>query len=130
MILFASKMTTLVPDHSSIQLSQAAVNELLRLSTKYERSNSAPSQSTRLRLGIQSGGCAGLFYTMDFNSVVEPDDRLYTSKGISVVVDPTSHIHLKGLVLDYSEDMMGGSFRFHNPQATQHCDCGNSFSIG
>jgi iron-sulfur cluster assembly protein len=31
--------------------------------------------------------------------------------------------------LDYSEDLMGGGFRFHNPNAAQSCSCGNSFSI-
>ncbi|MCJ8281054.1 MAG: iron-sulfur cluster assembly accessory protein, partial [Rivularia sp. ALOHA_DT_140] len=29
----------------------------------------------------------------------------------------------------YSEDLMGGGFRFYNPKAETICGCGNSFSV-
>jgi iron-sulfur cluster assembly accessory protein len=61
---------------------------------------------------------------------VQPEDRICESSGIQVAVDGQSVKTLTGLTLDYSEDLMGGGFRFHNPNATASCGCGHSFSTG
>lgn len=106
-----------------IHLSQAAQNEIRRLQLR----NQQPD--TRLRLGVQEGGCSGLFYTMEFDQATNPGDFIYQSNGISVVLDEQSHDYLSGLTLDYSEDLMGGSFRFYNPVAATTCGCGHSFSL-
>jgi iron-sulfur cluster assembly accessory protein len=106
-----------------ISLSKTAVSEIRRLQIR--RNN----QEARLRLGVQAGGCAKLYYTIDFDDQINPGDRIYNCEGICVIVDTPSLNYINGLMLDYSEDLMGGGFRFHNPNAIESCGCGNSFRV-
>jgi iron-sulfur cluster assembly accessory protein len=106
-----------------IQLKPAAVKEIRRLQSKEQKLDA------RFRLGVQAGGCAELFYSLEFDTTVNSDDNIYDCNGIPVVVDAQSWNYISDLTLDYSEDLMGGGFRFHNPQAVASCGCGNSFSV-
>ena len=105
-----------------IRLSPSAASEIQRLRSKQRHPN------LLFRLQAQPGGCSGLFYALMFDEAVKQGERVYDCNGISVVIDPQSWNYLNGLTLDYSEDLMGGGFRFDNPNATQTCGCGNSFS--
>jgi iron-sulfur cluster assembly accessory protein len=106
-----------------INLSQAAASEIKRLRLKQQKPNAM------FRLGAKPGGCADLVYTLEFDEAPEPGDRICDCHGLSVVVAEQQLKYINGLTLDYSEDMMGGGFRFHNPHAKQSCGCGNSFSV-
>jgi iron-sulfur cluster assembly protein len=105
-----------------IKLSAAAVSEINRLKSKQ------PSD-VFFRLAIKTGGCCGLYYDMSFDEAPTDGDIAFENNGIKLVIDAPSCDFIKELVLDYSEDLMGGGFRFHNPLADSNCDCGNSFSI-
>jgi iron-sulfur cluster assembly accessory protein len=105
-----------------IHLSPAAINEIGRLKSKQ------PS-NILFRLRVRSGGCADWFYDLGFDETVQSQDQVLELHDIRVVIDPESLNYITGLSLDYSEDLTGGGFRFHNPQATSTCNCGNSFSI-
>lgn len=106
-----------------IELSASAVAEIQRLQRHY------PDPSAFFRLQIQPGGCAGLSYLTRFESRIDFGDRVHHCNGIQIVIDPHSTQYLQNLTIDFSEDLMGGSFRFHNPSAKKSCDCGVSFSI-
>lgn len=106
-----------------VYLSKSAVGEIKRLRNKHH------SPKALFRLSIQSSGCSGLSYQLEFDETVSPEDQVYTCDDIQVVVDTQNLKYIHGLTLDYSEDLMGGGFRFHNPNATQNCGCGNSFNI-
>jgi iron-sulfur cluster assembly accessory protein len=106
-----------------INLSQAAIDEIRRLQVRRHQSQA------RLRLGVQMGGCADLYYTIDFDEALNPGDQVYDCGSIGVVVDSKSVNYISELTLDYSEDLMGGGFRFHNPKAVETCGCGNSFRV-
>jgi len=82
-----------------------------------------------LRISISGGGCNGLSYRMKFCSESKKGDILVVSQEIEVLVDVKSALYLKGMVLDYSTDLMGGGFKFGNPNAKASCSCGESFSI-
>ena len=107
-----------------IRLSTTAANEVKRLQDKHLKSNYGA-----LRLSVQPKGCAGLSYQLDFTDTVESDDQLFEHDNVRVVVNCQSLAYVNGLTLDYSEDLMGGSFRFHNPNAKQTCSCGHSFAV-
>lgn len=83
-----------------------------------------------LRVGVRQGGCSGMSYTMDFEdpSKIRTDDEVFDYDGFQVVCDRKSMLYLYGLVLDYSNSMIGGGFKFTNPNASQTCGCGSSFS--
>lgn len=106
-----------------IQLSQTAISEVQRIKSK------SPNSAALFRVSVQRGGCADWHYSLALEDVAAPNDRVFTCEGIEVVIDPDSWPYLAGLNLDYSEDLMGGGFRFHNPNAASSCGCGNSFSV-
>jgi iron-sulfur cluster assembly protein len=106
-----------------IHLSQSATDEVLRLMSKH------PLPNVALRLGLQPSCCSSLSYALEFDGTIEPDDEVFTLERVTIVVSNKILRYLDGVSIDYSEDLMGGGFRFHNPNATQTCDCGNSFAV-
>jgi iron-sulfur cluster assembly accessory protein len=83
-----------------------------------------------LRVKVVGGGCAGLEYKMDFEkSPPTPKDILVESAGTRVLVDVKSALYVSGSEIDFQEKMIGGGFKIHNPNATQTCSCGESFSV-
>ncbi|MCC5605670.1 iron-sulfur cluster assembly accessory protein [Nostoc sp. CHAB 5834] len=104
-----------------IHLSQAAASEIGRIKSKRQ-------PNVLFRLAVKPGGCSGFFYEMSFDEAIKVGDQVFNLDEIQVVIDAASLNYLNGLRVDYSEDLMGGGFRFHNPQAIATCGCGNSFS--
>jgi iron-sulfur cluster assembly protein len=86
-------------------------------------------QGNYLRIAITGGGCNGLSYKMKFAPEARRGDILVRSAGVPVVVDPKTALYLKGTVLDYSDKMVAGGFKFSNPNAKASCSCGESFSV-
>lgn len=86
-------------------------------------------QGELLRIAITGGGCNGLSYKMKFTGEPRRGDILVRSAGVPVIVDPKTALYLKGTVLDYSHQMVGGGFKFSNPNAKASCSCGESFSV-
>ena len=89
-----------------------------------------------LRVGVRSGGCSGMSYTMDFISgdEINEDDKVYdyslnSEQTFKVVCDPKSLLYIYGMQLDFSKDLIGGGFNFVNPNASQTCGCGSSFAV-
>ena len=81
-----------------------------------------------LRLGVKGGGCSGLTYDVRLDDKLNEGDRVFEIKGLKVVCDSKSLLYLDGMQLDYSTELVGGGFKFHNPNATGSCGCGTSFS--
>ena len=87
------------------------------------------SQGSYLRVKITGGGCNGLSYKMKFAETAKRGDILVRSSGVEVLVDTKSALYLRGTQLDFSDKMIGGGFKFSNPNATSSCSCGESFSV-
>ena len=81
-----------------------------------------------IRLGVIGGGCSGLSYQMEL-SERRPNDSVLEFDGFSVLLDPKSTIYLKGITLDFNDGLQGRGFVFGNPNATNTCGCGESFSV-
>ena len=79
------------------------------------------------RVYVEQGGCSGMQYSMVFDEQ-RPDDLSLLMHGVSVLVDPFSAQYLRGAVVDFSEDLVGGGFKISNPSARQSCGCGKSFT--
>ena len=89
-----------------------------------------------LRVGVRSGGCSGMSYTMDFigGDEINSDDKVYdyslsSQQTFQVICDPKSLLYIYGMQLDFSKDLIGGGFNFVNPNASQTCGCGSSFAV-
>jgi len=86
-------------------------------------------QGTFLRVAISGGGCNGLSYKLRFVEAPRKGDILVQSSGVEVIVDPKTALYLKGTVLDFSDQLVAGGFKFSNPNAKSSCSCGESFSV-
>ena len=86
-------------------------------------------QGDYLRVAITGGGCNGLSYKLRFAPEPKRGDILVRSAGIPVLVDAKTALYLKGTELDFSDKMIGGGFKFTNPNAKASCSCGESFSV-
>jgi iron-sulfur cluster assembly accessory protein len=90
----------------------------------------AGEQAARaLRISVEGGGCSGFQYKFDLVPDAAPDDTVLERAGAKVVIDSVSLGFLAGSEIDFVDDLIGASFRVNNPQATQSCGCGTSFSI-
>ncbi|HUZ57969.1 MAG TPA: iron-sulfur cluster assembly accessory protein [Hanamia sp.] len=82
-----------------------------------------------LRVSVESGGCSGLSYKMDFDTEKKPMDQEFEDKGIKVVTDLKSFLYLVNTTLEFSDGLNGKGFYFNNPNASRSCACGESFSV-
>ena len=94
------------------------------------------SDKKALRVGVRSGGCSGMSYTMDFigTNEINSDDKVYdyslkVDQSFQVVCDPKSLLYIYGMQVDLSKELIGGGFNFVNPNASQTCGCGSSFAV-
>ena len=105
-----------------LQISSSAIDEIKRI----RRNKSQPD--IPLKLSVSSGGCSGLFYVLQLENTTNCD-RLIEINGVNVAINNDTWQYIENLKIDYSEDLMGGGFRFHNPLAKNVCGCGISFAV-
>lgn len=82
-----------------------------------------------LRIAITGGGCNGLSYKLRFTPEPRRGDILVRFEDLGVLVDSRTALYLKGTILDYSNELVAGGFKFSNPNAKASCSCGESFSV-
>ena len=82
-----------------------------------------------VRVGVKSGGCAGLSYELKFDREVQEEDKLFEDNQVKILVDKKSLLYLAGTTLEYSGGLNGKGFVFNNPNAQRTCGCGESFSL-
>lgn len=82
-----------------------------------------------IRLGVQTTGCSGLGYVLEFVDEPTPEDAVYESLGVKVVIDPKSLVYLDGTELDFAREGLNEGFKFNNPNARGECGCGESFNV-
>ena len=82
-----------------------------------------------VRLAVQTTGCSGMAYKLEFADAADADDVPFESNGITVLVDPRSLAYLDGTELDYVREGLSEGFRFNNPNEKDRCGCGESFRV-
>ena len=106
-----------------IKLSDNAVNKIKEIMLK------ATEQTIGVRVGVKSGGCAGMSYIMEYAKDIKPNEEVIEEKGVKVFIDPKAIIYLLGTEMDYKEEKFSSQFVFKNPNETERCGCGESFKI-
>jgi iron-sulfur cluster assembly accessory protein len=110
-----------VAEDDVVGLTDAAAAEVQRLL-------SAEEAGKGLRLAVKGGGCSGLVYDLCFDA--ERDGDVILDRGdFRVFLDRKSSIYLRGITLDHQGGLGGKGFVFRNPNATNTCGCGESFSV-
>ena len=82
-----------------------------------------------VRVGVKNGGCAGMAYTMDYATEVDPRDEVVEDKGVRILIDPKAVLFLLGTQMDYKIDKLSAQFVFNNPNQTSACGCGESVAL-
>ena len=105
----------------AIELTQAAADRIRGFIEK--------DGGVGLRLGVKKTGCSGWAYTVDLARDIQPDDVVFEQDGLKVVVASESLTFLDGSVVDFRAEGLGSTFHFSNPNVTEECGCGESFTI-
>ena len=106
----------------AIQLTESAAKQIQTQLAKRGR-------GLGLRVGVKKVGCSGFAYTYDYADDVRPEDHLFESHGMKVVVDGKSLDFLNGSTLDFVREGLKQAFKFENPNVDATCGCGESFSV-
>lgn len=110
-----------------IKLTEGALQHLKKLRSE------VGGADLLLRVGVKQGGCSGMSYAMDFEkaeNIKEGDDFIMDYSGeFRIVCDSKSLLYLFGMSMDYSDALIGGGFKFVNPNAVDSCGCGKSFGV-
>ncbi|MBT8049484.1 MAG: iron-sulfur cluster assembly accessory protein [Xanthomonadales bacterium] len=83
-----------------------------------------------LRLGVKKTGCSGWAYTVELAEDVQSGDTVFEQDDVKIVVTHDSLAFLDGSTIDFAAEGLGYAFRFNNPNVTDECGCGESFTIG
>ena len=104
-----------------ITLSDNAANRIKEIISNDE------TKSVGVRIGVKSGGCAGMSYVMEYAKEINPTDEIIEDKGVKVFIDPSAIMYLLGTEMDYKKEQFSSTFVFKNPNETERCGCGESF---
>lgn len=105
-----------------LNLTDGAVKQLIRI-----MESEKVAEENGLRVGIKGGGCAGFSYILGFDAKQEGDEE-YFINGIKVYMNKAHAIYLLGIEIDFEDGLNNRGFTFNNPNATDTCGCGTSFS--
>ena len=106
-----------------IKLSDKAVSRIKEIMSQAENS------TIGVRVGVKSGGCAGMSYIMEYTKEVLPNDEVIEDKGVKVFIDSSAIMYLLGTEMDYKKEEFSSNFVFKNPNETERCGCGESFKV-
>ena len=106
-----------------INLTENALGELKRQMASRDASGQF------VRIGVDTGGCSGMQYTVDFTAESNADDAIFENGEVKVVCDSISLVSINGLTVDFVDALVGGGFKFENPNAARSCGCGTSFQV-
>ena len=106
-----------------IRLSDNAAERIKFIMSKAE------SSAIGVRVGVKTGGCAGMSYIMEYAKDVKPNEEIVEEKGVRVFIDPKAIIYLLGTEMDYKQEKFSSQFIFKNPNETERCGCGESFKV-
>lgn len=82
-----------------------------------------------IRLGVQTAGCSGMAYVIEFVDELSADDQVIEFDGVTLVIAAKAAVYLNGVAIDYRKEGLNEGFKFENPNATGECGCGESFTV-
>ncbi|WP_306116573.1 MULTISPECIES: iron-sulfur cluster assembly accessory protein [unclassified Roseovarius] len=110
-----------IPGKQAVTMTDAAATQIAKLMAKDGHEG--------LRIGVKKGGCAGMEYTMDYVTEVDPNDEVVEQDGARVMIAPMAQMFLFGTEIDYKVSLLESGFQFNNPNVTEACGCGESIKF-
>ncbi len=115
----------------TIVLTESAATRV-KTHLKYRESSGVDTSALQLkglRLRVKNAGCSGLAYELDYASKINQADKVFESNGVKIIVDKIDLPFVDGIEIDYIEEGLSAAFHFKNPNATEQCGCGESFTV-
>lgn len=109
------------PRKATIKLSPSAVSHLKDLLNQPE--------PKYIRIGTTAKGCSGLAYKLEYVDKPSTLDEQVVQDGVTVLIDNKALLNIIGSEMDWLEDKLNQRFIFKNPNITEQCGCGESFSV-
>ena len=106
-----------------IKLSDNAAKRIKDIMSKAEKT------AIGVRVGVKSGGCAGMSYIMEYADEIKPNEEVIVEKGVKVLIDSKAIMYLLGTEMDFRVEKFSSQFVFKNPNETDRCGCGESFKV-
>ena len=110
-----------IPGKQAVTMSPAAKAQIARLMARDGHKG--------LRIGVKKGGCAGMEYTMDYATEIDPLDEVVEEDGARVMIAPMAQMFLFGTEIDYEVELLESGFKFRNPNVVDACGCGESIKF-
>lgn len=110
-----------IPGKQAVSMTPKAIKQISNLMAKDGHQG--------LRIGVKKGGCAGMEYTMDFVTEVDPMDEVVEASGARVMIAPMAQMFLFGTEIDYETGLLESGFKFNNPNVSEACGCGESIKF-
>lgn len=106
----------------AISMTQPAADRILRFLENR-------GKGLGIRLGVKTTGCSGMAYVLEFVDETEEGDAVFEDRGVKVIIDPKSLVYLNDTQLDYTKEGLNEGFKFNNPNESDRCGCGESFTV-
>ncbi|WP_298491344.1 iron-sulfur cluster assembly accessory protein [uncultured Maritimibacter sp.] len=110
-----------IPGKQAVTITDRAATQIAKLMSR--------DGTQGLRIGVKKGGCAGMEYTMDYVSEVDPMDEVVEQDGARVMIAPMAQMFLFGTEIDYEVSLLESGFKFRNPNVVDACGCGESIKF-
>jgi len=110
-----------IPGKQAVTITSRAASQIARLMTRDAHEG--------LRIGVKKGGCAGMEYTMDYVTDIDPHDEVVETGGARVMIAPMAQMFLFGTEIDYETSLLESGFKFRNPNVVDACGCGESIKF-
>ena len=110
-----------IPGKQAVTMTDKAAAQIAKLMAK--------DNTQGLRIGVKKGGCAGMEYTMEYVTEVDPLDEVVEQDGARVMIAPMAQMFLFGTEIDYEVSLLEAGFKFRNPNVTEACGCGESIKF-
>ena len=110
-----------IPGKQAVTITPKAATQIAKLMAR--------DGSKGLRIGVKKGGCAGMEYTMDYVSEVDPLDEVVEQDNARVMIAPMAQMFLFGTEIDYETTLLESGFKFRNPNVVDACGCGESIKF-
>ncbi|KPQ14072.1 MAG: iron-sulfur cluster assembly protein IscA [Rhodobacteraceae bacterium HLUCCO18] len=110
-----------IPGKQAVSITPAAAAQIAKLMAR--------DDTQGLRIGVKKGGCAGMEYTMDYVTEIDPNDEVVEQGGARIMIAPMAQMFLFGTEIDYETSLLESGFKFRNPNVTDACGCGESIKF-
>jgi iron-sulfur cluster assembly protein len=91
--------------------------------------NQRMKPSVGIRVLIETKGCSGLKYKIEYADSINKFDAVVNQKNVQVLIDPKAMLYILGTEMDYMEEEFSSGFIFRNPNEKGKCGCGESFHV-